>query len=118
MMEDLLKVLGEKAPQEEQKSQKPGKRLFILLRFRTSVKDKKGKPYYVFILKGFDKWSYRVYSTDRNFILNETPFGNIGAVMSHVRVIDREDDGRAAGWLKDKLSGLIQTLNLRCCSEV
>lgn len=107
MMEDLLRVLGEKEPQEEQKPKKPERRLFILLRFRTSVKDKKGKPYYVFILKGFDKWSYKVYSTDRDFILNEISFGNIGAIMSHVRVIDREDDGRATGWLKDKLAGLI-----------
>ena len=106
MKEDLLRLLGEE-PKEEIKPYKPEKRLFLLLRFRTSVKDKKGKPYYVFILKGFDKWSYKIYSTDRDFILNEVPFGSIGAVMSHVRIIDREDDGRAAGWLKDKLTGLI-----------
>lgn len=108
MMEDLLKVLGEESSGEEQKPQKPEKRLFILLRFRTSVKDRKGKPYYVFILKGFDRHSYKVYSTEKNFILHEIPFGSAGAIMSRIRVIDREDDGRAAGWLKDKLAGLIQ----------
>lgn len=103
MLDDLLSLFGE--VREEPQKAETRKPFYVVLRIRTTVKAPSGKPYYVFILKGSAK-SIRIYSENRNWF-GEQLFRSKRRPERTVPIKDILDDGRASGWLHDKLAGLI-----------
>ena len=110
MLDELLNLLGETGSLAETTTQKvPEKKLkryLLILRVKTQVTTPNGKPYWVFILKGTSR-SRRIYTEDRDWLLNQFPFMEVGEVLSKIRIKDIVDDGRASCWLRDKLAGLL-----------